>query len=97
MKIDSKTVQDVAHLARLEFEAEGEQKIINDMNRMLGFVEKLNELNTNGIEPLIYMTEETNHLREDVIQPPLSHKEVLQNAPKHDSNYFKVPKVVEKK
>lgn len=97
MKIDSKTVQDVAHLARLEFEAEGEQKIINDMNRMLGFVEKLNELNTDGIEPLIYMTEETNHLREDVIQPPLSHKEVLQNSPKHDSDYFKVPKVVEKK
>jgi aspartyl-tRNA(Asn)/glutamyl-tRNA(Gln) amidotransferase subunit C len=93
MKIDSKTVQDVAHLARLEFENEKEQKMIADMNNMLGFVEKLNELNTENIEPLIYMTDEVNHLREDEVKDPLPHKEVLRNAPKHDSDYFKVPKV----
>ncbi|HTL83114.1 MAG TPA: Asp-tRNA(Asn)/Glu-tRNA(Gln) amidotransferase subunit GatC [Bacteroidia bacterium] len=97
MSIDSKTVKDVAHLARLEFENEGEQKMIRDMNNMLGFVEKLNELNTDNIEPLIYMTDETDHLRDDVVKDPLPHKDVLKNAPKHDSDYFKVPKVVEKK
>lgn len=97
MKIDSKTVKDVAHLARLEFENEAEAKMIQDMNNMIGFVEKLNELDTENIEPLIYMTDETNRLREDEVKEPLSHKEVLRNAPKHDSDYFKVPKVVEKK
>ncbi|HLG02501.1 MAG TPA: Asp-tRNA(Asn)/Glu-tRNA(Gln) amidotransferase subunit GatC [Bacteroidia bacterium] len=97
MKIDSKTVKDIAHLARLEFNPEEEERMITDMNRMLGFVEKLNELNTDNIEPLIYMTDEVNHMREDEVKDPLPHKEVLRNAPKHDSNYFKVPKVVEKK
>ncbi len=97
MKVDSKTVRDIAHLARLEFDAQGEEKMITDMNRMIGFVEKLSELNTDGIEPLIYMTDEVNRLREDEILPPLSHKAILMNAPKHDSDYFKVPKVVEKK
>lgn len=97
MKIDRKTVKEVAHLARLEFEPEEEAQMIVSMNRMIGFVEKLSELNTDSIEPLVYMTDETNHLREDVVQPPLTQKEVLRNSPKHDSDYFKVPKVVEKK
>lgn len=97
MKIDGKTVKEVAHLARLEFEPEEEAQMIVSMNRMIGFVEKLSELHTDSIEPLVYMTGETNHLREDVVQPPLTQKEVLHNSPKHDSDYFKVPKVVEKK
>lgn len=97
MNIDSTTVKQVAHLARLEFDAAGEQAMITDMNRMLGFVEQLNQLNTDNVEPLIYMTDEVNHLREDVIAEPLSQAAVLSNAPKKDSDYFKVPKVVEKK
>ncbi len=97
MNIDGKTVKEVAHLARLEFENEEEAKMIASMNRMIGFVEKLNELDTQNIEPLIYMTDEVNHMREDEVKQPLSQKEVLGNAPKHDSDYFKVPKVVEKK
>ncbi|MFM2017099.1 MAG: Asp-tRNA(Asn)/Glu-tRNA(Gln) amidotransferase subunit GatC [Bacteroidota bacterium] len=97
MKVDSKTVRDIAHLARLEFDAQGEDKMITDMNRMIGFVEKLSELNTDGIEPLIYMTDEVNRLRDDEVKEPLPHKAVLMNAPKHDSDYFKVPKVVDKK
>jgi aspartyl-tRNA(Asn)/glutamyl-tRNA(Gln) amidotransferase subunit C len=97
MSIDSQTVKNTAHLARLEFENEEEAKMIVSMNRMIGFVEKLNELNTENIEPLIYMTDEVNHLREDEVHPPLSQKDVLANSPKHDSDYFKVPKVVENK
>jgi aspartyl-tRNA(Asn)/glutamyl-tRNA(Gln) amidotransferase subunit C len=97
MNIDSTTVKQVAHLARLEFDEAGEQAMINDMNRMIGFVEKLNELDTENVQPLIYMTDEVNHLREDQIKEPLAQDVVLSNAPKKDSDYFKVPKVVEKK
>ena len=70
---------------------------MNDMNRMLDFVNKLNELDTSNVEPLIYMTEETNVLRDDVVKQEITQKEALKNAPKHDSFYFRVPKVVEKK
>ena len=97
MKIDHKTVDEVAHLARLEFEASAKDEIVNDMNRMLSFVEKLNELDTKGVEPLIYMTDESNVLREDVVKETITQKEALLNAPKKDSDYFKVAKVIEQK
>ena len=58
---------------------------------------KLNELNTDNVEPLIYMTDEVNVLREDVVKTDMTQEEALKNAPKKDSDYFKVPKVVEKK
>jgi aspartyl-tRNA(Asn)/glutamyl-tRNA(Gln) amidotransferase subunit C len=94
-KIDIKTVDEVAHLARLEFNEESKQEILNDMNRMLAFVDKLNEVNTDSVEPLIYMTEETNVLREDEPETTITQKEALKNAPKKDSDYFKVPKVID--
>jgi aspartyl-tRNA(Asn)/glutamyl-tRNA(Gln) amidotransferase subunit C len=94
-KIDIKTVDEVAHLARLEFSEEGKVEILNDMNRMLAFVDKLNEMDTNGIEPLIYMTDEVNVLREDESKDTLTQKQALINAPKKDSDYFKVPKVID--
>ena len=94
-KIDIKTVDEIAHLARLEFSDEAKQGIITDMNRMLDFVEKLNELNTDNIEPLIYMTQEKNVLREDIPQITLTQKEALKNAPQKDTDYFKAPKVID--
>ncbi len=94
-KIDIKTVDEIAHLARLEFNDDAKQGIITDMNRMLDFVEKLNELNTDTIEPLIYMTQEQNVLREDVPQVTLTQKEALKNAPQKDTDYFKAPKVID--
>ena len=94
-KIDIKTVEEVAHLARLEFTEEGKAEILNDMNRMLAFVDKLNEMDTDGVEPLIYMTNETNVMREDEPKDTLNQKEALKNAPKKDSDYFKVPKVID--
>ena len=93
-KIDMKTVDEVAHLARLEFTEEAKIEIANDMNRMLTFVDKLNELNTDGVEPLIYMTDEVNVMREDIAVNTLNQKDALKNAPKKDSDYFKVPKVI---
>ena|SRR4028119_2271140 len=94
-KIDTKTVDEVAHLARLEFTDEAKTEIVSDMNRMLAFINKLNELDTEGIEPLIYMTDEVNVMREDEPKDTLSQKETLKNAPKKDSDYFKVPKVID--
>jgi len=94
-KIDIKTVDEIAHLARLEFDETSKPEIMNDMNRMLSFVEKLNELDTNNVEPLIYMTDEKNVMRADIPETTLSQKEALKNAPKKDSDYFKAPKVIE--
>ncbi len=94
-KIDIKTVDEVAHLARLEFTEEAKTEILNDMNRMLAFVDKLNELNTEGVEPLIYMTDEVNVMRDDEPQKTVTQKEALKNAPKKDSDYFKVPKIID--
>ncbi len=96
MKIDKETVDKIAHLARLEFENEAKDQIIKDMNNMLAFVDKLNELDTSNVEPLIYMSDEVNVLREDEVIHEITQQEALKNAPKHDSDYFKVPKVIEK-
>jgi aspartyl-tRNA(Asn)/glutamyl-tRNA(Gln) amidotransferase subunit C len=96
-KITQETVDKLANLARLEFNGKEKEEIINDLNRMLEFVSKLNELDTSNVEPLIYMNDEVNVLREDEVKQAVSQKEALSNAPKKDSDYFKVPKVVEKK
>lgn len=96
MKIDESTVDKIAHLARLEFDGEAKTNIIKDMNNMLAFVEKLNELDTNHVEPLIYMSDEVNVLREDEVIHDITQAQALKNAPQHDSDYFKAPKVIEK-
>ncbi|MCX6294799.1 MAG: Asp-tRNA(Asn)/Glu-tRNA(Gln) amidotransferase subunit GatC [Bacteroidetes bacterium] len=96
MKIDNETVDKIAHLARLEYENEAKERIKMDMNNMIGFIEKLNELDTSNVEPLIYMSDEVNLLREDIVRQEITQDEALKNSPKHDSDYFKVPKVIEK-
>lgn len=96
MKIDEKMVDGLAHLARLQFKNEEKAEIINDLNRMLDFVNKLEEVDTNDVKPLIYVNEHTNFVREDMVHVELTQKDALKNAPKKDSDYFKVPKVVDK-
>ena len=71
--------------------------IINDMNKMLEFVDQLKELNTDEVEPLIHMSDEVNVLREDKIVETAGQQEALKNAPSKDSTYFKIPKVLDKK
>lgn len=97
MTIDTKTVDEIAHLARLEFDADAKAEMVKDMNNMLSFVDKLNELNTDSVEPLIYMTDEWNVMREDEPVVSITQEEALKNAPKRDSDYFKVAKVIEQK
>ena len=96
-RISNETIDKIAHLARLEFENEAKAEISKDMNRMLDFVDKLNELNTDNVEPLIYMSKEVNVMREDEMRHDITQNDALKNAPKKDSDYFKVPKVVERK
>jgi aspartyl-tRNA(Asn)/glutamyl-tRNA(Gln) amidotransferase subunit C len=93
--IDEKIVDKIASLAKLEFEGEEKQRIIKDMNNMLNFIDKLEEINTDGISPLIHMTDEDNTFRADVSKIEITQKEALSNAPKKDSTYFKIPKVME--
>jgi aspartyl-tRNA(Asn)/glutamyl-tRNA(Gln) amidotransferase subunit C len=95
-RINTDTVDRIAHLARLEFDKDEKLRIVDKMNRMLEFVDKLSELNTDQVEPLIYMCDEVNALREDVVVETITQKEALMNAPQKDSDYFKVPKVVDK-
>lgn len=95
MKIDIKVVDELSHLARLSYENEAKEEIVTELNKIIAFVEKLEEINTDGIEPLIYMVDETNITREDVMKQDVSQDEGLKNAPKKDSDYFRVPKVIE--
>ena len=95
MKIDRQTLQKIAHLARLEFKEEDTEKMMADMTGILNWVEKLNELDTEGVEPLTHMSSEVNVLREDRAGEPLTHERALINAPKKDADYFRVPKVLE--
>lgn len=95
MKIDKDTLNKIAHLARLEFDEKDAEKMMQDMTNMVNFVEKLNEVDTTGIEPLTTMSHEINALREDNVRPHLDHELALKNAPKKDADYFRVPKVLE--
>jgi len=94
MEVNDELVENLCKLACLEFDAAGKQEIKKDLQKMIGFVERLNELDLRGVEPLLYMGEETNVLREDLPEKPLSRKDALKNAPMADEKYFKVPQVV---
>ncbi len=95
MKVDKDRLNKIAHLARLEFDEGDSEKMLTDLENIISFVEKLNEVNTAGIEPLTSMSHEINSLREDAAKPHLNHEEALKNAPKSDQDYFRVPKVLE--
>lgn len=98
-KITEDIVDKLATLSRLEFDGKEKEEIISDLNKMLDFVSKLNELDTANVEPLIYMNDESRlgGMRIDEVKQEISQKDSLRQAPKKDSDYFKVPKVVEKK
>lgn len=97
MKLDKKEVEKLAHLARLEFTEEEKEEMVQDMDKILGFVEKINEMDLDEVTPLVYMVEEGNVLRKDVVDQKISKEEALENAPDKNSDYFKVPKVLQRK
>lgn len=96
MKITNDIVDKVADLAKLEFKGEEKEAIKKDMERILSFMDLLNEVNTDGVEPLKYVTEGIMNLRKDEAHIDITKAEALENAPSKDSDYFKVPKVLSK-
>ncbi len=96
MEVNDALIDNLSNLARLEFSAGEKEDIKKDLRRMIEFVEKLGELDTAGVEPLLHMSPTINVLREDIPGGSVSREEALANAPSTDGTYFKVPKVIRK-
>ena len=94
MEVNDVLIDNLARLARLEFNTEEKEEIKKDLRRMIDFVEKLGELDTTGVEPLLHMSPVINVLREDELKGSVTREDALANAPATDGVYFKVPKVI---
>ncbi len=96
MKVNDELIDKLANLARLDFNPEEKEEIKSDLQKMIGFIDKLNELDTTGVEPLLHMSDNINILREDETGGMISREDAFKNAPLHDELFFKVPKVIRK-
>jgi len=94
MKIDDKKIEALSHLAKLSFEGEEKEAIRKDLEKITAFCEQLNEVDTEGVEPLVYLSDNINVLRNDEVKQDFTQAQALKNAPKADSDYFRVPKVI---
>lgn len=93
MKISKEEINKLAHLSRLELNEKAVEKMQADMDKILDFVAQIEKLDIEGVEPLTYMTDETNVLREDTIVQDITHADALKNAPDADTDYFRVSTV----
>jgi aspartyl-tRNA(Asn)/glutamyl-tRNA(Gln) amidotransferase subunit C len=96
MEVNNALVEKLANLSRLKFDDTQKESIKTDLQNMIQFVEKLNELDTTGVEPLLHMSDNVNILREDEVKGSIDRTEGLKNAPVQDGVFFKVPKVIKK-
>ncbi len=96
MKVDKAMVEKLADLAKLEFNEQEKDKFVDEFNKIIAFVEKLDKVDTEGVQPLVYVNDHNNVLRNDYIRQEITHDEALENAPVKDSDYFKVPKLMNK-
>ena len=94
MKVDNQLIDHLAHLARLEFDDTSKAEMRSDLTKILDFVAELDKVDTEGVDPLVYISEEKNVLRADEVNHPISQAEALKNAPQKDTDYIKVPKVL---
>lgn len=95
MKISKEEVEYVAHLARLEFGAEEVEKFTLQLDNILSYIDKLNQADTNGVEPMTHAMPMANAFREDVVTPSLSNEAAVANGPEIRGSSFRVPKVIE--
>jgi aspartyl-tRNA(Asn)/glutamyl-tRNA(Gln) amidotransferase subunit C len=95
MEIDRNLILKLENLTRLELSETERTKLQGSLNDILKMVDKLNEVNTEGVEPLVYVNDEITSLREDKVNHELTQKDALSNAPNHNGKYFKVPKVID--
>jgi aspartyl-tRNA(Asn)/glutamyl-tRNA(Gln) amidotransferase subunit C len=96
MEVNHALIDKLSLLARLDIKPDEKEKLRDDLQQMIGFIEKLQELDTTGIEPLMHLTEEINVLREDEVKGSVTTAEALQNAALKDDRFFMVPKVIKK-
>ncbi len=96
MDISNEMIDKLADLSKLEFNGDEKEKLKTDLNKIITFIDKLNELDTKNVEPLIFMSNEVNMLREDEVKQTITHEEAMLNAPSKDSDYFRVTKFLEK-
>ena len=94
--VTNELIDNLAHLSMLRFDGEEKEAIRNDLQRMIGFIEKLQEVDTTGVEPLRHMSFEMNKWRDDRVQGSVGREEALQNAGRHNDTFFMVPKVIRK-
>ena len=94
MAVNKQDVEKIAELARLIFSEEELENFTPQMNKILSYMDKLNELDTDNVEPLSHPVEQTNVFREDELRPSISKEDALKNAPSKDEHQFKVPKVI---
>lgn len=96
MNISDETIDHISNLAKLRFDGEAKEAIKKDMEKIIGFMGKLAEVPTDDVEPLIFMNEQKNVLRLDEAEVTITQAQALKNAPKKDSDYFRIPKVLDK-
>lgn len=93
MNIDDNLINHLSNLAKLSFEGDNREALKKDLEKIIGFMNQLNTLETTNVEPLVFMTDEVNRLRVDEAHLEISKNEALKNGPNHDSDYFRIPKV----
>jgi aspartyl-tRNA(Asn)/glutamyl-tRNA(Gln) amidotransferase subunit C len=96
MEVNDLLIDNLAKLSHLSFSEQEKKEIRADLQQMITFIEKLKEVNTEGVTPLLHMSDNVNILRDDVVEGSVSREEGLKNAPDTDGTFFRVPKVIKK-
>ncbi len=94
MSVSADDVKYIAALARLSFSEEEQERLAGEMNAILSYMAKLDELNTDKVAPMTHVLDVNNVFRAEDVEQRISHDEALKNAPDADSDYFRVPKVI---
>ena len=95
MSIDLKTIKHISKLSRISVDEKKAEKLAEDLNSIFDFIEKLNELKTENVQPLTSVAETTLKLRADEVKSKNLREQVIKNSPKENEDYFVVPKVIE--
>lgn len=96
MEVNEALVEKLAHLSKLSFEAGEKEKIKDGLQKMVSFIEKLREVDTKNVQPLLHITPSVSVLRKDVVDKGIDRVEALKNAANHTEQFFLVPKVIKK-
>ncbi len=96
MEITIQTIDKLANLSQLQFNDEEKLALKSDLEKMIGFINQLEKVDTTGVEPLQHISDAVNVLREDELKGSITREEALLNAPSKDNQFFKVPKVIKK-